>query len=402
MISAAACQRLLRALLVQELCDASGRNIGPAEAAAWPDDLSLDAPGLGLDSLELVGCGTAVNQFFRLHETGLEDYLLGERRLDAWVSIVQAGLAEGTTGFTFQTSGSSGTKKPCTHTHASLAAEVTHWAGVFSDRRRVIQLVPAHHIYGTIFTTLLPEAMDIPVLDGRAMAPGRLARTLRADDLLVGFPGGWQSLMRSLERLPAGIQAVTSTAPLPAAANQALRQAGAAEVIEIYGSSETAGIATRGAPEHAFTLLPRWRPGAGGARASIIEAATGQAVALPDREEWDSAGGLRLLGRKDRAVQVGGINVFPAQVAARLAAHPLVAEAAVRLDTALPEPRLKAFVTLHKARPLRSQGPEARTLEQWCRDHFTAPERPVQIEIGEMLPRNAMGKMADWSAPPRR
>jgi len=32
-----------------------------------------------------------------------------------------------------------------------------------------------------------------------------------------------------------------------------------------------------------------------------------------------------MLGRKDRAVQVGGINVFPAQVAARLAAHPLVA-----------------------------------------------------------------------------
>ena len=398
MLSATGCQRLLRALLVQELTDGSGRTIRPAEAAAWPDDLSLDGEGLGLDSLELVGCGTAVNQFFRLHETGLEDYLLAERRLDAWVRIIQAGLAEGTTGLTFQTSGSSGEKKRCTHSHADLAAEVAHWAGVFADRRRIIQLVPPHHIYGTIFTVLLPEAMGIPVQDGRAMPPGRLARALRADDLLVGFPAGWQGLLRSLERLPDGIRAVSSTAPLPAAASHALRQAGAAEVIEIYGSSETAGIASRGAPDQPFALLPRWRPGARGARASVIEAATGLAVALPDRAQWDAAGGLRLLGRKDRAVQVGGINVFPAQVAARLAEHPLVAEAAVRLDTTLPEPRLKAFVTL-RGRP-KAKALDARELEAWCRENFPASERPVRIEIGQMLPRNAMGKMTDWPASP--
>ena len=134
-----------------------------------------------------------------------------------------------------------------------------------------------------------------------------------------------------------------------------------------------------------------------GARASIIEAATDQAVSLPDRAEWDAAGGLRMLGRKDRAVQVGGINVFPAQVAARLAAHPLVAEATVRLDTDLPEPRLKAFVTL---RGRKAHAPAARALEAWCRDNFPAPERPVLIEIGQALPRNAMGKMTDWAAPP--
>jgi len=261
MLLTAACQRPVRALLVQELADGSGRAIQPAEAAAWPDDLSLDTDGLVLDSLELVGCGTAVNQFFRLHETGLEDYLLAERRLDAWVRIIEAALAEGTSGLTFRTSGSSGAKRPCTHSHASLAAEVAHWAGVFADRRRIIQLVPPHHIYGTMFTVLLPQAMVVAVLDGRALPPGRLARALRADDLLVGFPAGWPSLLRSLESLPAGIRAVSSTAPLPATTSHALRQAGAAEVIEIYGSSETAGIAARGAPDQAFTLLPRWRPG---------------------------------------------------------------------------------------------------------------------------------------------
>ena len=398
MISITACQRLLRALLVQELADGSGRAIRHAEAAAWPDDFSLDAEGLGLDSLELEACGTAVNQFFRLHETGLEDYLLAERRLDAWVKIIQAGLAEGTTGFTFQTSGSSGEKKPCTHSHASLAAEVAYWAKIFADRRRIIQLVPPHHIYGAIFTILLPEAMGIPVLDCRAMPPGRLARILRADDLLVGFPAGWSNLLRSLECLPAGIRAVSSTAPLPASASHALRQAGAAEVIEIYGSSETAGIAWRAAPDESFTLLPHWRPGASGARASVIEVATGQAVALPDRAEWDTAGGLRLLGRKDQAVQVGGINVFPALVAAKLASHPLVAEAAVRLDETLPEPRLKAFVIL-RGQP-KAKALDARELEVWCRSNFAAPERPVRIEIGQALPRNAMGKMTDWPASP--
>ncbi|NKE44238.1 AMP-binding protein [Roseomonas frigidaquae] len=394
-LSDAALLRLLRSLLPQELGGAGGRAITPAKAAVWPAELSLGAEGLGLDSLELVTCAAAVNELFRLHESGVEDYLLAERRLDAWCHIIRAGMQDGTTGITFRTSGSSGAPRRFTHAHAALAAEAAHWAGIFADRRRIIQLVPAHHIYGFLFTILLPEALGVPVVDGRALSPGRLARLLRGDDLLVGFPAGWTPMLRSLDRLPDGIRATSSTAPLPAATHHALREAGAAQVVEVYGSSETAGLAARSVPEAPFALLPRWRPGQAGEAASVIEVATGAEIALPDRCEWLGGGTLRLLGRKDDAVQVGGVNVYPARVAARLAAHPLVSDAAVRLDATLPEPRLKAFVTLHT--PRERAGAHA-ALEAWCRENLPAAERPVSIELGGRLPRNALGKLSDWAS----
>ncbi len=391
-LSDTACMRLLRGLLAQELSQAAGRRLRPAEAAAWHPGLALDSEGLGLDSLELLACASAVNGFFRLHETGLEDHLLVQPRLEGWVRVIQAGLAEGTSGFDFTTSGSTGVPRRVTHGHAALAAEVAHWAAVFADRRRIIQLVPAHHIYGCIFNTLLAEALGLEVLDGRALSPGRLARALRADDLLVGFPAGWAALLRGLDSLPPGIRAVSSTAPLPAQTHAALRAAGAAEVLEVYGSSETGGIAARASPAEPFHLLPRWHPGQDSEAASVIETATGRELLLPDRAAWDEAGGLRLLGRRDAAVQVGGVNVFPAQVAARLAGHPLVAEAAVRLDVTLPEPRLKAFVTLRQGAARQARA----ALEAWCREHLPAAERPVRIAVGRRLPKSELAKPADW------
>jgi acyl-coenzyme A synthetase/AMP-(fatty) acid ligase len=146
-----------------------------------------------------------------------------------------------------------------------------------------------------------------------------------------------------------------------------------------------------------FTLLPRWRRGSDGDIASIIETATGLQVPLPDCAAWSDSARLTLLGRKDMAVQVGGINVFPAQVAGRLATHPLVAEAVVRLDAELPEPRLRAFVTLRAGGPA---APALRELEAWCRSTMAAAERPVRIDIGRTLPRNALGKSADWRPSP--
>ncbi|RYI99761.1 MAG: hypothetical protein EON47_15805 [Acetobacteraceae bacterium] len=177
--------------------------------------------------------------------------------------------------------------------------------------------------------------------------------------------------------------------------HQALRAAGAAQVTEIYGSSETAGIASRCHPDSPFTLLPRWQPGASGEQASLRDALTGAETPLPDRAAWTEAGHLRLLGRKDEAVQVGGINVFPERVAERLGRHALVRACAVRLDAALPVPRLKAFVVLREgARP-----DAAAELDRWCRDEFSAAERPVRLDIGPSLPAGALGKASDWGVP---
>jgi len=393
-LSSDAILRLTAELVGAELV-AGGRALPQAEQARWTAATEVGAGGLALDSLELLACGAAVNRFFHLHETGIEDLLLMERALGGWAAVVARSLEESFARVTFTTSGSTGEPKPVTHGVAALRDEVAFWAAGFAGRERVVALVPPHHIYGFLFTALLPDALGAPpLLDARALAPGALRRELRPTDLLVGHPTSLALLLRNLTALPPGIAAVSSTAPLPPATRAALRAAGCAEVVEVYGSSETAGVGARRSPDAPFALLPRWRAGGAGDAASVVDAATDEEFALPDRAAWESDGrALRLLGCKDEAVQVGGINVFPRAVEARLRAIEGVAEAAVRLDASLPEPRLKAFLV-----PAPGVAGEAllRRVEAACRRELSAAERPARLAWGPALPRNAMGKLADW------
>lgn len=384
--------RVTAALIGAELV-AAGRSIPQAEQARWDDALGLGAGALALDSLELLACGAAVNRFFHLHETGIEDLLLMEKTLAGWARIVSRSLEERFERVTFSTSGSTGEPKAVEHEVSALRGEVAHWADVFAGRERVVALVPPHHIYGFLFTAMLPQRLGVGLLDGRALSPGTLRRELSPGDLLVGHPTTLALLVKQLPRLPEGLVAVSSTAPLPAATHDALRAAGCEAVVEVYGSSETGGVGWRRDPASGFRLLPRWTGGEAGEAASVVERASGRGFALPDRVEWGSDDGFRLLGRKDEAVQVGGVNVFPRALEARLRALPGVADAAVRLDTTLPEPRLKAFVVPRAG----EDGPAvARAVHDAARQNWPAVERLAHVTWGATLPRNAMGKPADW------
>ncbi|MFC4167920.1 4-coumarate--CoA ligase [Teichococcus aestuarii] len=389
--------RALVSLVVAELASLSRRQIAPDVAAAWGPELPIGEEGLGLDSLERVGIASAVSRLFQVHEVGVEDMLLALPTLGEWAELVERVMQEGTTGLTFLTSGSTGEPRPCPHPWAALEDETGFWASELADRQRIVQLVPAHHIYGFLFTIMLPDRLGLPVVDGRALSPGRLRLALEPGSLLVGYPLGLRRLLAELPALPPGVAVLSSTAPLPDAVHRALLAQGAQSVRQIYGSSETAGLATRSNPDAPFTLLPRWRRGAGGDAASVIEVATGREWPLPDRAEWPGEDSLRLLGRKDTAVQVGGINVFPERVAERLATHPAVAACAVRLDASLPEPRLKAFVVPAGTSDVRTLSDE---LDRWCRATFEAPSRPVHFRFGTALPRSPLGKLADWEAAP--
>ncbi|CAH2602525.1 AMP-binding protein [Rhodovastum atsumiense] len=386
--------RVLRSLLAAELWQISRRGLSAQQVAGWPGQIDFVAE-LGLDSLETMALAAAVNGLFRLHEAGIEAMLLERKTLGEWADIVAAALAAGTGGVTFLTSGSTGLPKSCPQPWTTLMAETAHWHAAFADRRRIVQSVPSHHIYGFLFTVLLPEQAGWPVLDARAMAPGPLRQALHADDLVVAFPTALRRLLAEVPALPAGLRIVSSTAPLPEDLHAALLAAGAAEVMQVYGSSETAGIGWRTAPDAPFRLLPRWRADRTAGAAALVERATGRPWPLVDDVSWTPDDGLVLRGRRDEAVQVGGVNVHPARVAGQLRTHPAVADCAVRLDTTLPEPRLKAFVV-----PV--EGVDAALLpgqlDAWCRQRFAAAERPVHFTIGASLPRAGMDKAGDWDA----
>jgi len=156
-------------------------------------------------------------------------------------------------------------------------------------------------------------------------------------------------------------------------------------------------VATRTDPQAPFALLDHWRRD--GAQALTRDTADGGTATLemPDGAEWRDDRHFALSGRRDGAVQVGGHNVFPERVRERLLEHAGIADAAVRMENSTG--RLKAFIV--PAGPgvfPGGAGGDASLdeLDAWCGARMTDAERPRRFTTGVSLPRNAMGKLADW------
>ncbi|MBC7700722.1 4-coumarate--CoA ligase [Aquabacterium sp.] len=362
----------------------------------WPSELAIDEQGLGLDSLERLSIASALSEALHLHESGIEDLLLARRRFGQWLEVAAEGLAAFDARLTFRTSGSSGVAKACPHELANLLQEVEHLASLVPHTRRVLAAVPAHHIYGFLFTVLLPDRLGCnEVLDIRMMTPAVVASFLQPGDLVVSHPAHWSILARHAVRLPHGVQGITSTAPCPDLLARRLEDLGLATLTQVYGSSETAGIGTRTAAGAPFRLMPYWSRDPQ-VEPRLMRAGKDGSICphgIQDRLEWMDDRQFRVCGRLDEAVQVGGNNVFPSRVRQVLLDHPQVSDVVVRMMTAEEGSRLKAFVV-----PTPGTDPTAlrADLWRWSESHLSAPERPKAFKIGDELPRNVMGKLSDW------
>jgi len=419
--------RVVTDLLAGEL--ALARPGRPPAAPPWPRVCHL-ANDFGADSLELLAMATALAEALHLgaadaakavdapdatdatdaDAADADARLLASPVLDDWVAAARAGLdaAGGGQALTFRTSGSAGTPKRCTHTLATLWQETRVLAGLLPDRKRILSAVPAHHIYGFLFTVLLPRALGIDeIVDLRSAGPSAALAMLRPGDLVVAHPGWWEALARLQPGFGPDIAGVSSTAPCPDALADELGAAGL-RLVQVYGSSETAGVGWRAAGGAPFTLFPHWQE-AEGEPALLRQMPDGGTAHCPlqDKLDWIDGRRFRPAGRIDQAVQVGGINVFPGYVADVLRMHPAVAEASVRLMRPDEGRRLKAFIVPRAAYIAElaadradSEGDVhaalAEALSAWVGERLATPERPAAWTFGERLPRQASGKPADW------
>lgn len=382
--------RYLGDLLAAEVAALRPGRCLPAHPAPAEDLVTC----LGLDSLEWLAMSTALLQ--AVPDDGAAP-LEPPRRWGAWLDLVRAGLERGAAVQSFRSSGSTGVPRLHRHALTDLCEEMGCMARVIGARRRVVSLVPGHHIYGFLFSILLPHMLGgVPVLAvpiGQAASlPGRL----QPGDLVVGFPEAWAALLPQVARWPADVVGVSSTAPLPDPVAEALRAAGLTRLLQVYGSSETAGIGWRDDPGAPYALHPYWRADPHDPQ-RLWRWRDGQPVAahgLPDVVGWEGERHLRPVGRVDGSVQIGGVNVQPDEVARALRAQPFVAEAVVRplpLATGL---RLKAFVVPTDDAPADL---DAR-LMGWASRALAPVARPVSLRLGAQLPRGALGKLADWPA----
>jgi acyl-coenzyme A synthetase/AMP-(fatty) acid ligase len=296
---------------------------------------------------------------------------------------------------TLWTSGSTGAPQRFEKTAAQILGEALLLPGLFGIDRgaRVVATVPAHHIYGLLFGVLAPLAAGGAVARGSPLHAESVAGALRDAGAthLVSSPAHLRGLL-ALEALPPIACAFSSGGELPAPVRRELAERLGLAVREIYGSTETGGVAWRAEAGGTWTPFPGVRVESGpdgrlAVHSPFLPADAPRPFVSGDRGEVAADGVFRLLGRVDGVVKVAGKRVSLAEVEARLLALPGVRDAAV---VALPAPGGRD-VELRAAVEAAGLAPAAlrEALREWL-DPVTVPR---VVRVVERLPREASGKL---------
>ncbi len=313
---------------------------------------------------------------------------------------------------TVYTSGSTGAHQACPKTAGQLLGEAATLARCFgvTGERRVIATVPPHHLYGLLFSVLMPLAAGASFVRDTPLHAETVAATARrhAADVLVSVPIHLRSLtVLEAGELPSFAAVFSSGAALPAETATALVEDLGLSVTEIYGASETGGIAWRRHTPHVHGSAdesPVWQPlpgvevevDANGRlllRSPFLPPDAPVPFACADQIERAEGGRFRLLGRRDGVLKIGGKRVALAEVEQRLLAQSGLADAAV-VATAIEGPRGQEIVAAVVPRdpgqdPAEVVARVRHGLLQWF-DPVVVPRR---IKVVARLPREASGKL---------
>lgn len=325
---------------------------------------------------------------------------------------VFAALEPGMPALVVFTSGSTGAAQAIPKKLSQVASEVATLEQLFGARigdAAVLATVSHQHIYGLLFKVLWPLANGRPIHAASIAYPEELLPAMAAGPcMLVASPA-------HLKRLPSHLDWSAAAAMLrgvfssggPLAADAALATGAMLGQVpmEVYGSSETGGVAwrqRRDIGDDAWRPFPTvaWRiEGEHGTLAvSSPHLADDNWLPLADRVAATD-GGFRLLGRSDRIVKIEEKRVSLDAMEAALLASGLAAEARVALCEPAPgeRQRLAAFVVPSAAgrAMLDQQGKQAlnaglRAVLAGVVDAVALPRRWRYLQ---QMPVNAQGKV---------
>jgi acyl-CoA synthetase (AMP-forming)/AMP-acid ligase II len=332
------------------------------------------------------------------------------------------------------TSGTTGRPKGVVTTHAQTLRVFATWSDVVGLRRadRYLVVNPFFHTFGYkagIIACLLRGATIVPqpVFD----VPTTLELIARERiSVLPGPPTLYQSILDFPDRASFDLSslrlAVTGAAVVPVALVERMRaELSFGTVLTAYGLTEATGTVTmcrqdddavtiattsgRAIPDTEVRVVapsgvavPPGEPGEVVVRGYNVmrgyfedPAATAETI---DADGWlhtgdigvlDDRGNLRITDRLKDMYVVGGFNAYPAEIEQVLATHPAVAEAAV---VGVPDERLgevgRAFVV---ARPGEDVDPD--DVIAFARERMANYKVPRSVEVVDVLPRNASGKV---------
>lgn len=345
-----------------------------------------------------------------------------------------AAISPEDTGDVIFTSGTTGRPKGVVTTHAQTLRVFDTWAEVVGLRAgdRYLVVNPFFHTFGYkagIIACLLRGATIVPqsVFDV-AVVLDLIER--EQITVLPGPPTLYQSILDAPDRLSRDLSSlrliVTGAAVVPVVLVERLRDELKVEtVLTAYGLTEATGTVTmcrrgddpvtiattsgRAIPDTEVTVVDSTgnsvaagEPGEVVVRGYNVMSgyfedpeATAEAI---DASGWlhtgdigvlDVLGNLRITDRLKDMYVVGGFNAYPAEIEQLLATHPAIADSAV---VGVPDERLgevgKAYVV---ARPGVTLDPAE--VVAWCRERMANYKAPRTVEVVDVLPRNASGKV---------
>jgi acyl-CoA synthetase (AMP-forming)/AMP-acid ligase II/3-hydroxymyristoyl/3-hydroxydecanoyl-(acyl carrier protein) dehydratase len=317
------------------------------------------------------------------------------------------------------TSGTSGPGKRVTKALRHVEDEVATLEAMLGDGlppdAAVVATVSPHHLYGLLFRVLWPLAAGRPFSRADFLLPDELlasvAGTPRA--VVVSSPAHLRHLATSsrladqAERIA---EVFSSGGPLETATALSIEAAIGNAPVEIFGSTETGGVARRRASD--VEPSPYWKTFPPVAVASVdgcLEV-TSPFVTPPAGSRDENAGswrmgdrielhgdGFALLGRSDRIAKVGEKTLSLPEMESQLLAHHFVQAAAAGPYTERRVQRIGALVVLTREGEhyLATEG--RRSLQALLAAHLAPRWDPVALprrwRFRDSLPFDARGKL---------
>ncbi len=246
-------------------------------------------------------------------------------------------------GLVVYTSGSTGQAQAIPKKLAQMANEVATLEALFGasiGTADILATVSHQHIYGLLFKVLWPISSGRAVHAQSAFFPEDLQRMVPARPwVLLSSPAHLKRLPEQATR-PDTLQLraiFSSGGPLPAASAHQVAQMCGHRPLEIYGSSETGGIAWRQPDADPARRREHWQAMPGIAlRVDEEGQLEVRSPHLPDQQWFSMADraelgtdGFVLRGRADRIVKLEEKRISLTGIEELLAASPLVADARV-------------------------------------------------------------------------
>jgi long-chain acyl-CoA synthetase len=314
-------------------------------------------------------------------------------------------------------SGSTGVPKAVILTHANVEAEAANVVAALrlAPGDRVVAPVPLTHSYGFDLAVLAVLASGATVEQRPMLSPRRALDDMADATVYLGVPAIYRVVAEAPVAAPPDLGAarylLSCTAPLSPDLIRGFASRFGVAICQHYGSSETGAVANH-RPDQVLARPESVGRAIGGVSVHVADD-TGELVveglavaaryalgepagATPlgagsfrtgDLAEIDPDGFIRIHGRRDSVINVGGLKVSPQEVSEALERHPAVRQAAV---VGVPDGRGDELVTA--AVVLARAVPDAELIAH-CSGELAEHKVPRRIVVYDALPVGPTGKV---------